>query len=99
MDRSKSMFTFNTTRKLPTQRENQKLLHQQHKYNYDLVYGERDTNRDVYEQTVRKVAMASLEGINGTVFVYGQTGTGKTCTMMGYQRTQALNPHHGAVVD
>lgn len=32
--------------------------------------------------------MASLEGINGTVFVYGQTGTGKTYTMMGYQRTK-----------
>ena len=43
----------------------------QHRFSYDHVYGERDTNRDVYEQTVRKVALASLEGINGTVFVYG----------------------------
>lgn len=42
-----------------------------HKFSYDHVYGERDTNRDVYEQTVRKVALAALEGINGTVFVYG----------------------------
>ena len=40
----------------------------------------------MYEQTVRKVVLSSLEGINGTVFVYGQTGTGKTYTMMGSQR-------------
>ena len=29
------------------------------------------------------MVLSSLEGINGTVFVYGQTGTGKTFTMMG----------------
>ena len=33
------------------------------------------------------MVLASLEGINGTVFVYGQTGTGKTYTMMGNRRT------------
>lgn len=27
--------------------------------------------------------MSSLEGINGTVFMYGQTGAGKTFTMLG----------------
>jgi chromosomal replication initiation ATPase DnaA len=62
------------------------------------VYPERETNRDVYEHTVRKVAMASLEGISGTVFVYGQTGTGKTYTMMGHQRTQKEGVQHGAMV-
>jgi Cdc6-like AAA superfamily ATPase len=55
-----------------------------------LIYGEKDTNRDVYEQTVRKVVLASLDGLNGTVFVYGQTGTGKTYTMMGSQRTRII---------
>lgn len=60
---------------------------QQHKFIFDLVYGERDTNRDVYEQTARKVVLSSLEGVNGTIFVYGQTGTGKTYTMMGNEST------------
>lgn len=27
--------------------------------------------------------LSSLEGINGTVFMYGQTGAGKTYTMLG----------------
>jgi DNA replication protein DnaC len=56
---------------------------QPNKFNFDLIHGEKDTNRDVYEQTIRKVVLSSLEGISGTVFVYGQTGTGKTYTMMG----------------
>lgn len=64
----------------------------QHKYDFDLIYNEQDTNRDVYEQTVKKVVLSSLEGLNGTVFVYGQTGTGKTYTMMGNQRTRGVTP-------
>lgn len=51
------------------------------------MYGERDTNRDVYEQTARKVVLSALDGVNGTIFVYGQTGTGKTYTMMGNENT------------
>lgn len=31
--------------------------------------------------------LAALDGVNGTVFVYGQTGTGKTYTMMGNEKT------------
>lgn len=27
--------------------------------------------------------MNALEGINGTIFMYGQTGAGKTYTMLG----------------
>ena len=93
-------------------RETTKTLNQQHKFKYskyiffaiilitfiDTVYDEQETNMDVYKNTVRKVAMASLEGINGTVFVYGQTGTGKTFTMMGHQRTTNEEKLHGAMV-
>ncbi len=32
---------------------------------------------------MRAIVMSSLEGINGTVFMYGQTGAGKTFTMLG----------------
>ena len=55
----------------------------QHKFEFDSVYGQNASNRIIYEQTVKNVVLSSLEGINGTVFVYGQTGTGKTFTMMG----------------
>lgn len=36
---------------------------------------------------------SSLAGINGTVFMYGQTGAGKTYTMMGdYSQEKDTNP-------
>jgi hypothetical protein len=39
--------------------------------------------KDVYEQTARALVDSVLEGFNGTIFAYGQTGTGKTFTMEG----------------
>jgi kinesin family protein 3/17 len=38
---------------------------------------------DVYNKTARRIVDAALSGFNGTVFCYGQTGTGKTFTMQG----------------
>jgi DNA replication protein DnaC len=39
--------------------------------------------KDVYEQTARPLVDSVIEGFNGTIFAYGQTGTGKTFTMEG----------------
>jgi hypothetical protein len=53
------------------------------RHRVDRCYGVTDENVDVYQQSVKRVALSSLQGINGTVFMYGQTGSGKTFTMMG----------------
>ena len=45
--------------------------------------GETVTNKEVYENMVEPVLTAFLEGINGTIMVYGPTGAGKTYTMLG----------------
>lgn len=37
----------------------------------------------VYEQTAFSLVDNVIEGYNGTIFAYGQTGCGKTHTMMG----------------
>jgi len=42
-----------------------------------------NTNQQIYNETMRILIDGSLQGINGTVFLYGQTGAGKTYTMMG----------------
>ena len=36
---------------------------------------------DVYNRVARPIVSNVLEGYNGTIFAYGQTGTGKTFTM------------------
>lgn len=41
------------------------------------------TQQNVYDETVRPLVASVLEGYNGCVFAYGQTGTGKTFTMEG----------------
>ena len=38
---------------------------------------------DVYNVTARPIVDKVLQGYNGTILAYGQTGTGKTFTMEG----------------
>jgi len=44
----------------------------------------------VYDETAGPIVNASLEGFNGTIFAYGQTGTGKTFTMEGVPSNKEL---------
>jgi len=48
----------------------------------DRVLGEDATQDEVYAES-RKYVTAALDGVNSTVFAYGQTGTGKTHSMLG----------------
>ncbi|GLC49371.1 hypothetical protein PLESTB_000212300 [Pleodorina starrii] len=49
---------------------------------YHHVFGEETPQADVYEK-IRDCVPLALDGYNSTIFAYGQTGTGKTFTMMG----------------
>jgi len=40
---------------------------------------------DVYERVAAHIVKDVMQGYNGTIFAYGQTGTGKTHTMLGPQ--------------
>ncbi|OQR83544.1 kinesin-like protein [Achlya hypogyna] len=55
-----------------------------HSFSFDHVYDQHSTQRAVYENTAKAVVESSLEGYNATIFAYGQTGTGKTYTMEGF---------------
>ncbi|KAH1027568.1 kinesin-like protein Klp68D [Dendroctonus ponderosae] len=52
-------------------------------FTYDAVYDERSAQQTLYDETIRPLVASVLEGYNGCVFAYGQTGTGKTYTMEG----------------
>ncbi|GAB4859721.1 hypothetical protein Ancab_011199 [Ancistrocladus abbreviatus] len=50
-------------------------------YAFDKVFGPNATSEKVYEVAARPVVKAAMEGVNGTVFAYGVTSSGKTHTM------------------
>lgn len=52
-------------------------------FTYDAVYDQQARQADIYDEAVRPIVESVLQGFNGTVFAYGQTGTGKTYTMEG----------------
>ena len=52
-------------------------------FTYDEVYGPESTQRQVYDETAFPLVESVIQGYNGTIFAYGQTGCGKTHTMMG----------------
>uniref|UniRef100_A0A3B4F7J7 Kinesin-like protein n=1 Tax=Pundamilia nyererei TaxID=303518 RepID=A0A3B4F7J7_9CICH len=52
-------------------------------FTFDSVYGWNSKQSDIYDDAVRPLVESVLQGFNGTIFAYGQTGTGKTHTMQG----------------
>ena len=53
------------------------------RYAFDRVFEPTEKNLDVYQNTTRYLLAGVLEGYNATVFAYGNTGAGKTHTMIG----------------
>ncbi|CAB1099228.1 unnamed protein product [Ectocarpus sp. CCAP 1310/34] len=51
---------------------------------FDAVFGDRSAQERVYEVCGAPLVESVLQGYNGTIFAYGQTGAGKTHTMEGY---------------
>ena len=52
-------------------------------FTFDQVYDDTTKQENLYAQTASRIVDSVLEGFNGTIFAYGQTGCGKTWTMMG----------------
>ena len=52
-------------------------------FTYDHLYNDKSTQSEIFDETSKDVVKSVLKGFNGTIFAYGQTGTGKTYTMVG----------------
>lgn len=61
-------------------------------YAYDRVFGPTTTTRLVYDVAAQHIVSGAMEGINGTIFAYGVTSSGKTHTMHGDQRSPGIIP-------
>ncbi|CAM6110678.1 unnamed protein product [Calypogeia fissa] len=61
-------------------------------YAFDRVFGPATTTRGVYDVAAQLVVQGAMEGVNGTVFAYGVTSSGKTHTMHGDQKSPGIIP-------
>eukprot|EP00201_Polytomella_parva_P015707 CAMPEP_0175058252 /NCGR_PEP_ID=MMETSP0052_2-20121109/11744_1 /TAXON_ID=51329 ORGANISM="Polytomella parva, Strain SAG 63-3" /NCGR_SAMPLE_ID=MMETSP0052_2 /ASSEMBLY_ACC=CAM_ASM_000194 /LENGTH=731 /DNA_ID=CAMNT_0016323611 /DNA_START=71 /DNA_END=2263 /DNA_ORIENTATION=+ len=52
-------------------------------FTFDSVFDPTIPQREVYDSIARPIVNSVMDGYNGTIFAYGQTGTGKTHTMEG----------------
>ncbi|KAK3241185.1 hypothetical protein CYMTET_49022 [Cymbomonas tetramitiformis] len=50
-------------------------------YNFDRVFSPDTNSRTVYNDAAERIVISGMQGINGTIFAYGQTSSGKTHTM------------------
>ncbi|XP_072269633.1 kinesin-like protein KIF24 isoform X2 [Pyxicephalus adspersus] len=62
----------------------------QHVFYFDEVFSDMFTNQDVYMKTAQPLIQHVFNGGNATCFAYGQTGAGKTYTMIGTQKNPGL---------
>ncbi|KAL8446981.1 hypothetical protein Emed_004738 [Eimeria media] len=55
----------------------------EYKFHFDEIFDQDATQEEVFQSVALPVVDDVLRGINGTIFAYGQTGTGKTYTITG----------------
>lgn len=56
-------------------------------FNFDYVFDVGSSQEEVFDHTAKHLITEVFGGYNATIFAYGQTGTGKTHTMMGEVKT------------
>lgn len=59
-------------------------------YVFDSVFDSNETTADLYAKVAEPIVRSSLTGINGTIFAYGQTASGKTFTMQGSEASPGV---------
>ena len=69
------------------------------KYAMDKVFSEDVTQEEIFQEIGEPIIQSFIGGYNCTIFCYGQTGAGKTHTMMGPldQLFEVSSPSHGLI--
>lgn len=52
-------------------------------FTYDAVFDATMTQQQIFDDTAAEILDSVMDGFNGTIFAYGQTGAGKSHTMTG----------------
>lgn len=74
-----------TKNSVMVQRENGEEI----QYSFDRVFGTRSTQSEIFQET-RAILEQINKGYNATIFCYGNTGAGKTYTMVGTKESPGL---------
>ncbi|CEG37768.1 kinesin-like protein [Plasmopara halstedii] len=62
-------------------------------FTFDAAFGAKSTQQQVYDTAATEIVEAVMEGYNGTIFAYGQTGAGKSHTMEGVGDQPGIIPN------
>ncbi|GAM28280.1 hypothetical protein SAMD00019534_114560 [Acytostelium subglobosum LB1] len=61
-------------------------------FSYDSIFGMSSTTLNLFNMVAKDIVDSALNGINGTIFTYGQTSSGKTHTMKGTDTHPGIIP-------
>lgn len=64
-------------------------------FTFDDIIGEEKNQEEFFRSTAPEIAEAALNGYNGTIFVYGQTGAGKTHSLIGRNTNGKITENSG----
>lgn len=65
-------------------------------FTFDYIASEDSSQQDLFDQIGKPISNSCLSGYNGTIFAYGQTGAGKTFTILGSScELSSLDSSHG----
>ena len=67
-------------------------------FTFDKVFGEDASTGYVYDNVAKNIVSSVVSGLNGTIFAYGQTSSGKTYTMQGSGSIEEGSAQGGGIV-
>ena len=59
-------------------------------YKFDNIFNEDSSQKQIFETCSKDICDSLFEGYNGTIFTYGQIGSGKTYTILGPDYTKSI---------
>ena len=65
---------------------------QQQEFHFNQCYGPSAGTPLIYHEVVKPIMKKTLNGFNGSIFMYGQTTSGKTYTMLGSESSPGVLP-------
>lgn len=68
--------------------ETQKKFHQNLSFSFDAIFDTLSSQEDLYSFIGKPIVNDITSGYNGTIFAYGQSGSGKTYTMYGAENNE-----------